>query len=186
LRRGKRAVLGIVFGLAAIGIAGIGLRIYLGREAESRLAPEEIIDFSARKSADLKNVYAACPPRFCTPPGNAESPVFDIGWERLLDFWRELLAAQRNIELVAEDRGRRRLTYIQRTPVLRFPDIITVEFVPLDDGRSSLAIDSRSRYGTGDFGVNRRRVTAWLKLLVQMTQRNRLDPGTLLHPADAP
>ena len=178
--------MGIVFVLAAVGIAGIGLRIYLGREAESRLAPDEIVDFAARKSAGRDNVFAACPRLFCTPPANVESPAFDVGWERLLDYWRELIDAQRDVELVAEDRKSRRLTYIQRTPVLRFPDVITVEFVPLDDGRSSLAIDSRSRYGKSDFGVNRRRVTEWLDLLVQMTRRNQLDPAMLPHPSGTP
>jgi uncharacterized protein (DUF1499 family) len=54
--------------------------------------------------------------------------------------------------------------------VLRFPDVITVEFVPLGDDRSSLAVDSRSRYGRGDFGVNRGRVSKWLRLLQQIAE----------------
>jgi uncharacterized protein (DUF1499 family) len=170
-------VLVIVIILVAVGIGGIGLRIYLGREAESRLASDEIVDFSARRSAGRDNVFAACPKQFCTPPADVESPVFDLEWERLLDFWREVIDAQRNVELVAEDRGRRRLTYIQRSVMLRFPDIVTVEFMPLGDGRSSLAIDSRSRYGKGDFGVNRRRVKEWLALLVEMTRQDRLPSG---------
>jgi uncharacterized protein (DUF1499 family) len=40
-----------------------------------------------------------------------------------------------------------------------------VEFVTLGAGKSSLAIDSRSRYGRGDMGVNRRRVVDWLATL---------------------
>jgi uncharacterized protein (DUF1499 family) len=187
LRRGKRAMLTIIVVLAAIvGVGGIGLHVYLGREAESRLAAGEVVDFAARASAGRDNVFAACPTQFCTPSGNIESPIFNMGWERLLDYWREVIDAQRNVELVAEDRGRHRLTYIQRSAVLRFPDIVTVEFVPLGDERSSLAIDSRSRYGVGDLGVNRRRVTAWLDLLLQMTQRGRLPSDAAPHPANAP
>jgi uncharacterized protein (DUF1499 family) len=34
--------------------------------------------------------------------------------------------------------------------------------------RSSLAIYSRSRYGRGDFGTNRRRVERWLSQLAQI------------------
>jgi uncharacterized protein (DUF1499 family) len=58
---------------------------------------------------------------------------------------------------------------VQHTAVLKFPDIITVEFVSLDKGRkSSFAIESRSRYGKYDFGTNRYRVMTWVRLLQQM------------------
>jgi hypothetical protein len=164
-------VLVIFFILAGIGAAGIGLRLYLSRAAEGQLQPGEIIDFAARGSAGRSNVFAACPKDFCTPPGDIESPAFAVPWERLLDCWRDVIAAQRDVTLVAEDRARRRLTYIQRSAMLRFPDVVTVEFVPLGEAKSTLAIDSRSRYGRGDFGVNRRRVTEWLGLLVEMTRR---------------
>jgi hypothetical protein len=164
-------VLAILVFLAVIGAGVLGLRLYLSRAAEGQLKPDEIIDFAARNSAGRSNVFAACPKGFCTPPGDIESPVFALGWERLYDYWREAMAGQRDVQLVAEDRARRRFTYIQRTQMLRFPDVVTVEFVPLGEGRSTLAIDSRSRYGRGDFGVNRRRVTEWLALLVEMTQR---------------
>ena len=162
-------ILVIVIILAGIGAAGIGLRLYLSRAGEGQLQPGEVIDFTARHSAGRSNVFAACPAGFCTPPADIESPVFAIGWERLLDYWRDVIAAQRDVTLVAEDRARRRFTYIQRSAMLRFPDVVTVEFVPLGEGKSTLAIDSRSRYGRGDFGVNRRRVTEWLGLLVETT-----------------
>jgi uncharacterized protein (DUF1499 family) len=155
--------------LAVIGGAGIGLRVYLSRAAEGQLEADEIVDFAARNSGGRENVFAACPSAFCTPPADVESPVFALGWERLLDYWDDVIAAQRDVTLVAEDRARRRFTYIQRSAMLRFPDVITVEFVPLGEAKSTIAIDSRSRYGKGDLGVNRRRVTEWLDLLQQMT-----------------
>jgi uncharacterized protein (DUF1499 family) len=171
LRRGGSVALAILVFLAAIGVAALGLRLYLDRAAEGQLRPDEIIDFAARNSAGRSNVFAACPKSFCTPPGDIESPVFALSSERLLDDWREVIAAQRDVRLVAEDRARRRFTYIQRTRMLRFPDVVTVEFVALADGRSTLAIDSRSRYGKGDFGVNRGRVTEWLARLVEVAQQ---------------
>jgi uncharacterized protein (DUF1499 family) len=91
-------------------------------------------------------------------------------WERLRDYWREAIDAQPRIERVAYDAPHRRITYIQRSALLRFPDIVTVEFVPLGERRSSLAVYSRSRYGREDFGVNRSRVTRWTGLLQDMAQ----------------
>lgn len=179
MRLGRRIALTIIGILAASGMAGIGLRIYLGREAENKLTPDEVIDFGARGSAGRHNTFASCPPHFCAPSGDVQSPVFDMGWDRLRDYWVELIGAQKRVEQVAEDSERHRLTYIQRSPVLRFPDIVTVEFVPLGDGRSSLAIDSRSRYGRSDFGVNHRRVTSWMNLLEQMIGHEQVHEGAL-------
>ena len=92
-----------------------------------------------------------------------------MGWERLRDYWREAVERQNSIEPTAIGDSGRRLTYIQRSTVLRFPDVVTVEFIDLGNDRSTLAIDSRSRYGKSDFGVNRRRVSEWMRLLEART-----------------
>ena len=178
LRRAKRVVLVCVaVVLLGIALAALGLRIYLGREAESRVAADEVIDFGARNAAGRANVFAMCPVDFCAPSGDLTSPVFRIGWERLHDYWRELIAAQRRVEQVGWDEKRRRATYIQRSAMLRFPDIVTVEFVPLGADRASLAIDSRSRYGKGDMGVNRRRVVEWMDVLQHMMREDERPGG---------
>jgi uncharacterized protein (DUF1499 family) len=156
---------GIAIALVALAGAIVGLRLFLGRAAESRLRPDEIIDFAARNSAGRENVFALCPPGFCTPRADAESPVFAVSWDRLRDAWREMIATQDRVEAVEGAADPHRLTYIQRSAVLHFPDVITVAFIALSDDRSTLAIDSRSRYGKGDLGVNRRRVAAWLAQL---------------------
>lgn len=82
------------------------------------------------------------------------------------------------------------MTYVQRTPTLRFPDYISVRFIPLSEpapvepaatttdpaadpaatppaapGQVTVAIFSRSRFGNGDMGVNAARVNSWLKSL---------------------
>jgi hypothetical protein len=178
LRRGRRVVL-VCIAVVVLGIAlaALGLRIYLGREAESRLAAEEVIDFASRNISGRKNVFAMCPADFCTPQGDLASPVFRIGWERLHDYWRELIVVQRGVEQIGWDEKRRRATYIQRSAVLRFPDIVTVEFIPLGADRASLAIDSRSRYGKGDMGVNRRRVVEWMGVLQQMMREDERPSG---------
>jgi uncharacterized protein (DUF1499 family) len=176
--RSARVVLTVIgCVLLAVAIAVLGLRSYLGREAESHLAQGEVIDFAARGSAGRSNVFAMCPTGYCMPPGDTASPVFAMGWERLREYWREMIAVQSGVETVGWDARRRRATYIQRSEIFRFPDIVTVEFVDLGGGRSSLAIDSRSRYGKGDMGVNRRRVIAWMAVLRNMTREDQRPAG---------
>ena len=157
-----------ILGLALLGGAALGLRLYLGRAAEDRLRPAEIIDFSSRGSAGRDNVFAICPAGFCEPPGDCTSPIFAVPWARLRDTWRDAIAAEPRItEVSAGTADPHRLTYVQRSAMLRFHDIITVEFVALGEERSAIAVDSRSRYGRGDLGVNRRRVMRWIALLEQ-------------------
>jgi hypothetical protein len=121
--------------LVVIAIGTLSVRFYLGREDEDRLRPDEVVDFSARHSTGRDNVYAICPANFCVPPADRESPVFAVGWERLRDYWREAVESQNRIEPIAIGGSGRRLTYIQRSTVLRFPDV--------ESNSSTLAIINR-------------------------------------------
>jgi hypothetical protein len=49
----------------------------------------------------------------------------------------------------------------QRSRLFRFPDFISVRFLPLGDDRSTLIVYSRTKYGRRDFSVNRR-LDFWL------------------------
>ncbi len=57
------------------------------------------------------------------------------------------------------------MTYVQRSERLNFPDYISVKFIDLNGGRSTVAIYSRSRFGYSDMGVNAARVNGWLASL---------------------
>ncbi len=85
--------------------------------------------------------------------------------ERLRARWREVVAAQPRIELLAEYEDGAQIDYVQRSARFRFPDIITVRFISASPSQSTLAIYSRSIYGESDFGVNRERIDAWLTFL---------------------
>lgn len=64
------------------------------------------------------------------------------------------------------------MTYVQRSPRLNFPDYISVKFIDLNGGNSTVAIYSRSRFGYDDMGVNKARVTAWLASLRSFEDEN--------------
>ena len=126
----------------------------------------ESVDFAALKLTDRPNQFLMCPPEFCGADPHADSPVFDVSVEQLrLVRWREVLAAQPRVELVAEDQDGRQFDYVQRSARFRFPDIITVRFISVSPSQSTLAIYSRSVYGKSDLGVNRERIEVWLQNL---------------------
>lgn len=54
-------------------------------------------------------------------------------------------------------------TYVQRSLMFRFPDVVSVRALDLGDGRASLAVYSASVYGYGDLGVNDARMTRLLE-----------------------
>lgn len=53
------------------------------------------------------------------------------------------------------------VTYVQRSRIFGFPDYVSAKAVEVPGG-SALVVWSRSRFGYGDFGVNRARVDDWL------------------------
>jgi len=63
---------------------------------------------------------------------------------------------------VASDESGFNARYVQRTKIMRFPDTVNVRFIDLGDGRSTIALYSRSQLGESDFGVNRARIERWL------------------------
>ena len=50
-----------------------------------------------------------------------------------------------------------------RTPLFGFVDRVSIAIRPLTDGRSTVAVYSRSEVGYWDLGTNRSRVRAWLR-----------------------
>ncbi|HEX3521042.1 MAG TPA: DUF1499 domain-containing protein [Stellaceae bacterium] len=156
-----------VLGMAALGLA---VRIYMGREAEDRLAPSEAVSLAELHSPLPKAGFLFCPSGYCPAAEAIASPVFPMPWERLREYWTEVISGEKRVETIVADPDERRFVYIQHSPTFRFPDIVTVEFVQLGPNRSSIAIYSRSRYGHYDFGKNRKRVGKWLALLEKMAQ----------------
>jgi uncharacterized protein (DUF1499 family) len=98
-------------------------------------------------------------------------PVFGLPAERLFEAWLALARRQPRTRAIAVDRAERRSLHVQRSPTLRFPDLVRAEVMTLGADRSHITVDSRSRFGVFDFGVNRRRVEAWLSELAAVLER---------------
>jgi uncharacterized protein (DUF1499 family) len=96
-------------------------------------------------------------------PADAPSPVFPVTAARLREAWHRLAAEEPRMRPLGGDGDL--LRYVVRTRFLRFPDDVAVRILPLEGGRSTIAIAGAARYGHSDLGVNRRRVTRWLARL---------------------
>lgn len=151
--------------LLVAGLA-LGVRLYMGRAAEDALRPGERVAIRELRDPLPGNSYLSCPPDYCAATATP-SPSFARPADRLEQDWRHMLASEPGIVIVADEPAQYRLIVIQHTKLLRFPDVVTAEFVALDHDRSSVAVYSKSRYGSGDFGTNRKRILRWLDRLRQ-------------------
>ncbi len=157
-----KVVLGVL-GAVAVAVAVIGrdemLTMVFGP------ADHVAIDFATLVLDGRPNQHLVCPEGFCAASPHAASPVFEISAAALRDRWMAMIERQPRVTGTAADAAALHYDFVQRSLVFRFPDAITVRFIALDEGRATLAIYSRSYYGRDDFGVNRRRVEAWLAAL---------------------
>jgi len=130
-------------------------------------APEPLpaVDFALLKLGRRPNQYLVCPPGICRAAAHAEPPVFDMPPEALRDAMRAVALSQPDTVLARHDEAANQDDFIQRTRLMRYPDIITVRYLDDGGGKSTLAIYSRSVYGYSDRGVNRARVQSWLEQL---------------------
>src|SRR5277367_592680 len=111
----------------------------MGRAAEDRLLPGERIAIRDLRDPIPGNAFLACPPDYCAATA-MPSPIFALPEERLTDLSFKMIADQPGITIVSDEPAQHRQVVIQHTRALRFPDIITVEFVVLAPDRSSVAI----------------------------------------------
>lgn len=96
---------------------------------------------------------------------DAASPVFKVTEEELWFLWKQVTANSKRIVSETLQEDARRSFHVQLTPYLRFPDEVRAQILSAGDGKSCIALYSRSRYGLYDFGVNKKRVERWLERL---------------------
>lgn len=131
------------------------------------------VDFETLEPGPEPHWFLACPPTHCGDLAHMAAPVFDRPVAQLEEAFRAMVDRRETMRPLpplgpAEETpagGRRQVSFEARTPVLRFPDTVTVRFYHLGENRSSLAIYSRSHYGYSDLGKNEERVRALLTAL---------------------
>lgn len=157
----------LVGGLIALAAA---LYIHLpgGRERLERIFKVPAlqgIDFATLRKIAKPNQYLVLPAGFGVERPDVVAPVFNVPAERLAELWRTRTATGPDVVERRWDAATLTADHVERTSLMRYPDLVTARFVAVDAARSTLAVYSRSVYGYGDRGVNRRRVSRWLDRL---------------------
>ncbi|NQV80900.1 MAG: DUF1499 domain-containing protein [Alphaproteobacteria bacterium] len=155
-------------GVALRSFSFFAVLVVAGCSAAFSVGEVNAINFATLSPGDTPNQYLVCPAALCRETSaDLESPMFAINETALRVAWESVAVAAPRTSRVGEFNAGRQLAYVQRSAVFKFPDVIAVEFFALGDGRSTIAIYSRSVYGRSDFGVNQKRIMAWLEQLAE-------------------
>ena len=161
----------ILFWLILAGIAFLVL--YAGLKGRKQMwamiygpVVREQVEFETLKLKPSPNQRLVCPAGLCRNAApHAEPPIFDMPPQSLRERWMERIAGLPLVEQIDADPDLEQYSYEALTPLLRFPDTITVRFLPVGENQSTLALYSRSHYGYSDLGANEKRVKDWLERL---------------------
>lgn len=125
------------------------------------------VDFETLTRRKSPNDSLACPAGTCLAKSDMVPPIFAVGAPELQKALAKVLASEPRLEPVARDESGFTQRYVQRSRVMKFPDTIVVKLIDLGEGRSTLALYSRSQLGESDLGVNRARIARWLDKLTK-------------------
>jgi uncharacterized protein (DUF1499 family) len=154
--------------IAAIAVVALAAFFIIGPERFWSLAgPSDLgpVAFETLRRRNSQNDALACPADLCAAKSDIAPPVFAVSADDLRTAFGRMIASEPRIQQVAADEAALTHRYIQRSRFMRFPDTVVVRFLDLGDGRSTIALYSRSQLGEGDLGVNRARIERWLDKL---------------------
>jgi uncharacterized protein (DUF1499 family) len=127
------------------------------------------VDWATLKRHRTPNDALVCPAGHCPyAKADDEPKVYAMAPADLLARLRAVARAEPDVvEQPCEPNRDHTARFIQYTRLMRFPDTIDVEAIPVGNNQSTLAIYSRSLVGRKDFGVNRARLKRWFAALDQ-------------------
>lgn len=131
----------------------------------------EKTDFKSLRLTENPNQYLVCTGDLCSADFHLESPKFSVPLDRLKALWEKMLKEQQNLELQQDMDDNYYQDLVQRTRLVRYPDVISVQLHEQGPNSSTLTIYSRSLYGRSDFDVNKERIDTWLARLKEFTKR---------------
>jgi uncharacterized protein (DUF1499 family) len=122
------------------------------------------VDPATTQRTGYPNDYLIAPPGATSARPDELAQVHSLSPQELLRRFDSVALDQPRTRRVAGSPEEGRVTYVQRSRVFGFPDYISVRAVEAPGG-AALIVWSRSRFGFGDFGVNRARVEDWIAKL---------------------
>lgn len=155
---------GALLGLVFIILTAIGWdKVWTWAAGPADLGAVEFDDLKKRRTP---NQALICPENMCRDEDrDLASPVYELTAEQLRERLLVSLQKEERLERVDDKSDPTRLRFVQRTKLMKYPDTVNIKLIDFGEGRSTLALYSRSKLGSSDLGVNLQRAKRWLKRL---------------------
>jgi len=126
----------------------------------------ESTDFATLERPRTPNTFLLAPEGLCKAARiDKAAPVYDLKAAKLRQAFLSVVIAEPRVTHSFADEAGLYDDFVARSYVFGFPDLVSVKFLDLKGGQSTLALYSRSVYGRSDLGVNRARSLHWLSKL---------------------
>ena len=129
------------------------------------------IDWEHPPTPHSDNYYFICASKACGPNAE-EAQSYPISPENLYQIIQTVILKQPRVEMVENNPKKKTLVFVQRTPRLRFPDIIQMQIISTPSGQASYLWYSKAVYGYYDFNVNKDRLQLWAKLVDHAVEKH--------------
>jgi hypothetical protein len=116
------------------------------------------------------NSFRMAPPALTEEFVDSPSPVYTVNPTLMAKAFDDFVLSQSKTLRIAGSPDEGWMTYVQLSPSLNLPDYISVKFIDLNGGKSTVVVYSRSRFGYDDMGVNGERVMSWVGTLRSFEQ----------------
>lgn len=166
-----------IFLVVLNALAGFGLYYYVSNVPHEPAVWH--VDPLTEPSSPTPNSYRVAPPNLTDEQVDRVAPVYLANPSLMAKAFDDFVLSRLKVKRIAGSPEEGWMTYVQKSPKLNLPDYISVKFIDLTGGRSTVAIYSRSRFGHGDMGVNEARVSSWMTALESFEEK----PGQA--PAEA-
>lgn len=119
----------------------------------------DFITFKSLKRPPKPNTCLVAPENHClAAEPDFAPPVMAMSGRGLFSRISEIVASERRWSKIEVDPDALRIKFVATTGLMRFRDDIDIEVIPVEEGKTTFAIYSRSRVGYSDLGANRKRV----------------------------
>lgn len=119
----------------------------------------DFITFKSLKRPPKPNTCLVAPDNHCLAANpDFAPPVMIMTARGLFSRMSEVIASERRWGNIEADAESYRIKFVATTGLMRFKDDVDIEIIPVDEGKATFAIYSRSRVGYSDLGANRKRV----------------------------
>lgn len=159
------ALIGAILLAAALYVYAPGGKDRL--EARFTVPAYAPVDFATMRKDGKPHSFLIAPAGIGVEKPDLPAPVFALPAAEVAEIWRKQIAIGENVTERKWDPTTRTVYSVERTALMRYPDLITANFIDLGDGRSTIALFSTSVYGLRDAGVNEKRVRDWLARLTK-------------------